>query len=139
MDCGRPSALPPAPATRYGGRPASMTAPAWPKYYPPAASASAAHQAPPGQGPDCPRGRRALRRRGITPETARRDIESSGRLGRHRYVVEGRWLGLVGRPRVQVRDQRHADILLGFVHLTCALSYRKSLNEYRYEGALGDG
>jgi hypothetical protein len=29
---------------------------------------------------------------------------------------------------MQVRDQRHADILLGFVHLTCALSCHKSLN-----------
>jgi hypothetical protein len=29
---------------------------------------------------------------------------------------------------VQVRDERHADILLGFVHLACALSCHKSLN-----------
>ena len=74
---------------------------------------------------------------GSPPRIARRDIESSGRLGRHRYVVEGSLAWLVGRPRVQVRDQRHADILLGFVHLTCALSYHKSLNEYRHEGAPG--
>lgn len=32
------------------------------------------------------------------------------------------------KATVQVRDQRHADILLGFVHLTCALSCHKSLN-----------
>jgi hypothetical protein len=43
-------------------------------------------------------------------------------------VVEGSLAWLVGCPRVQVRDQRHADILLGFVHLTCALSCHKSLN-----------
>jgi IS5 family transposase len=32
--------------------------------------------------------RRALRQRGITPRIARRGIESSERLGRHRWVVE---------------------------------------------------
>ena len=37
---------------------------------------------------DDPRCQRALRRRGITPRIARRGIESSGKLGRHRYVVE---------------------------------------------------
>ena len=40
------------------------------------------------KGYDYPRCRRALRRRGITPRIARRGIESSGKLGRHRYVVE---------------------------------------------------
>jgi hypothetical protein len=40
------------------------------------------------QGYDYPRCRRALRRRGIIPRLARRGIESSQRLGRHRYVVE---------------------------------------------------
>jgi hypothetical protein len=32
--------------------------------------------------------RTALRRRGITARTARKGIEPSGRLGRHRYVIE---------------------------------------------------
>jgi IS5 family transposase len=36
------------------------------------------------KGYDYPRCRRALRRRGITPRIARRGIESSQRLGRHR-------------------------------------------------------
>ena len=80
------------------------------------------------KGSDYPRGRRALRRRGITPEDRQaRHRVPSGRLGR-RYVVEGSLAWLVGCPRVQVRDERHADILLGFVHLACALSYLKSLN-----------
>jgi hypothetical protein len=65
---------------------------------------------------------------GITRRIARRGIESSGRLGRHRYVAQGSLAWLVGCPRVQVRDERHADILLGFVHLACALSCLKSLN-----------
>jgi IS5 family transposase len=36
------------------------------------------------KGYDYPRCRRVLRRRGITPRIARRGIESSQRLGRHR-------------------------------------------------------
>jgi transposase len=73
------------------------------------------------KGYDYPRCRRALRRRGITPRIARRGIESSQRLGRHRYVVERSLAWLVGYRRLQVRYERHADILLGFVQLACAL------------------
>src|SRR3712207_2829390 len=40
------------------------------------------------KGYDNPRVRRYLRRRGITARIARRGIESSERLGRHRWVVE---------------------------------------------------
>jgi transposase len=68
-----------------------------------------------------PRCRRALRQRGITPRIARRGIESSQRLGRHRYVVERSLAWLVGYRRLQVRYERRADILLGFVYLACAL------------------
>ena len=75
---------------------------------------------------DYPRCRQALRRRGITPRIARRGIESSQRLGRHRFVVE-RWLAwLVGYRRLQVRYERRADILLGFLLLACALICLKS-------------
>jgi transposase len=45
---------------------------------------------------DYPRRRWALRRRGTTPRIARRGIESSQRLGRHRYVVERSLAWLVG-------------------------------------------
>jgi transposase len=65
------------------------------------------------KGYDFPRGRQALRRRGITPRIARRGIESSQRLGRHRYVVERSLAWLVGYRRLQVRYERRADILLG--------------------------
>jgi hypothetical protein len=57
-----------------------------------------------------------LRRRGITPRIARRGIEPSQRLGRHRYVVERSLAWLVGYRRLQVRYERRADILLGFLH-----------------------
>jgi transposase len=80
------------------------------------------------KGYDYPRCRRALRRRGITPRIARRGIESSKRLGRHRYVVERSLAWLVGYRRLQVRYERRADILLGFLSLACALICLKSLN-----------
>jgi transposase len=83
-------------------------------------------QAPAGQGDDYPRCRRALRRRGITPRIARLGIEPRDRLGRHRYVVER---SLAGYRRLQVRHERHAEMLLGFLHLACALICLKALNQ----------
>jgi hypothetical protein len=44
---------------------------------------------------------------------ARRGIESSQRLGHHRYGVERSLAWLVGYRRLQVRYERRADILLG--------------------------
>ena len=41
------------------------------------------------KGYDYPKCRHVLRRRGITPRIARRGLESSQRLGRHRWKVEG--------------------------------------------------
>ena len=79
------------------------------------------------KGYDYPRCRRALRRRGITPRIARRGIESSQRLGSHRYVVERSLAWLVGYRRLQVRYERRADIVLGFVQLACVLICLNSL------------
>jgi transposase len=44
-----------------------------------------------------------LRRRGIRPRIARRRIESSTRLGRHRWTIErtGAWLGGFRRLRIR--------------------------------------
>jgi len=69
------------------------------------------------KGYDYLRCRRALRRCGITPRIARRGVESSQRLGRHRHVVERSLAWLVGYRRPQVRYERRADVLRGFVHL----------------------
>jgi transposase len=80
------------------------------------------------KGYDYPRCRKALRRRGITPRIARRGIEPRDKLGRYRYVVERSLAWLVGYRRLQVRYERRADILLGFLHLACALICLKALN-----------
>ena len=91
------------------------------------ASAQAATKLHLDKGYDYPRCRRALRRRGITPRIARRGVEPGDKLGRHRYVVERSLAWLVGHRRLQVRYERRADVLLGFVHLACALICLKQL------------
>jgi transposase len=73
------------------------------------------------KGYDARRCRAYLRRRGITARIARRGIESSHRLGRHRWRVERAlsWLGCY--RRLQVRWDRDAGRLFAFVLLACAL------------------
>ncbi len=70
---------------------------------------------------DFPACRRALRARGIASRIARRGIESSERLGRHRWVVERTQAWLLGFRRLGVRYERRADLLQGLLHLACAL------------------
>ena len=73
------------------------------------------------KGYDFPRCRKALRTRGITPRIARRGIESSERLGRHRWVVE-RTLSWINRfRRLKVRYERRDDVHQAFLDLGCAL------------------
>jgi hypothetical protein len=62
----------------------------------------------------CPQG-------GIVSRVARRGIEPSDKLGRHRDVVERSLVWLVGPRRLQVRHERRGDVLLGFLELACAL------------------
>jgi transposase len=65
--------------------------------------------------------RRYLRRRGIRPRIARRGIESSQRLGRHRWVIErtGAWLG--GFRRLRIRYDICDERFYAFVLLACWL------------------
>lgn len=70
---------------------------------------------------DSRRCRRALRRRGITPRIARREIESSARLGRHRWVVERTLAWFARFRRLAVRYERHSDTFAAFHHLAAAL------------------
>jgi transposase len=55
------------------------------------------------------------------PRIARRGIDSSERLGRHRWVVERSFAWLLGCRRLGVRYERRADLLHGFLHLASAL------------------
>jgi transposase len=63
----------------------------------------------------------ACQRRHIIPRLARRGIDSSQKLGRHRWVVE-RTLAWLGRfRRLVVRYERRADIHQAFLSLGCSL------------------
>lgn len=65
--------------------------------------------------------RRALRARGIIARIARRGIESSEKLGRHRWVVE-RTLSWFNRfRRLRIRYERRADIYMSFLRLACSV------------------
>ena len=70
---------------------------------------------------DIPRCRQALRRRHIRVRIARKDIDSSERLGHHRWVVERTLAWLNRYRRLTVRYERRADIHHAFLTLGCAL------------------
>ena len=74
------------------------------------------------KGYDFPRCRRFLRKRGIRARIARRGVESSEKLGRHRWVVVERTLAWLSRyRRLCVRYERRADIHESLLVLCCAL------------------
>ena len=83
--------------------------------------AKARHRAPARPYYDYPTCRQLLRRRGITPRIARRGVESTTRLGRHRWKVERSLAWLLANRRLTVRYERRPDILTAFLHLACAL------------------
>jgi IS5 family transposase len=65
--------------------------------------------------------REALRQRGIAPRIARRGLDSSERLGRHRWVAERTLAWLNRYRRLKVRYERLADVHQAFLSLGCAL------------------
>jgi IS5 family transposase len=73
------------------------------------------------KGYDFDRCRAACRKRGITPRIARRGIESSERLGQHRWVVERTLAWLARYRRLRVRYERLAEMHGAFLTLACAL------------------
>jgi IS5 family transposase len=79
------------------------------------------------KGYDFDRCRAACRKRGITPRIARRGVESSEKLGRHRWVVERTLAWLSRYRRLTVRYDRLAEIHLAFLTLGCALICWKRL------------
>ena len=80
------------------------------------------------KGYDIPRCRRALTQRHIRVRIARKGIDSSQRLGRHRWVVERTLAWLNHFRRLRVRDERRADIHQAFLTLGCALVCFKALS-----------
>lgn len=70
---------------------------------------------------DHPFCRQACRRRGITPRIARRGVDSSDKLGRHRWVSERTIAWLHRLRRLTIRYERRADIHHAFLVLGGAL------------------
>ncbi|MEH0658435.1 IS5 family transposase [Streptomyces stelliscabiei] len=65
--------------------------------------------------------RKWLRKRGIAPRIARRGVESSTRLGRHRWVVERTMSWLSGCRRLHRRYERKPEHFLGFTAIAVML------------------
>jgi IS5 family transposase len=80
------------------------------------------------KGYDFDRCRKALRKRGIIPRIARRGVESTERLGRHRWVVERTLAWLNHYRRLTIRYERKLDLHKAFLHLGCALVCWNYLN-----------
>lgn len=73
------------------------------------------------KGYDYRRCRRHLRKRGIASRIARRGVESTERLGRHRWVVERTHAWLAGFGKLRIRFERTLDTHLALLRLGCAI------------------
>ncbi|MGC5411273.1 IS5 family transposase, partial [Streptomyces sp. DT225] len=65
--------------------------------------------------------RKWLRNRNIVPRIARRGIESSQRLGRHRWTIERTVAWLAGCRRLRRRYERKAEHFLAFAGIAATL------------------
>ena len=65
--------------------------------------------------------RQACRRRGIAPRIARRGVETSQKLGRHRWVIERTFAWINRFRRLVTRYDRRSDIHYAFTALACSL------------------
>jgi transposase len=68
-----------------------------------------------------------LRRRGITVRIARKGIETSKKLGKHRWVIERSIAWLFGYHRLNTRYDRHANHFSAFLTLAATLTCYKKL------------
>lgn len=82
------------------------------------------------KGYDFKRCRLDLRARGITPRIARRGIESSQHLGKHRWVVERTFAWINQFRRLVVRYERHADLYLAFLVLAASIICFRTLERF---------
>lgn len=73
------------------------------------------------KGYDYPRCRRYLKKRGIFSRIARRGIESSERLGKHRWVVERTHGWFAGFGKLRIRFERRLDMHIALLKLAAAI------------------
>jgi transposase len=79
---------------------------------------------------DQPELRRWVRDRGIKVRIARKGVESSTKLGKHRWVIERCIAWLFGYRRLTIRYERKASHFLAFLTLGAALTCYKKLCEH---------
>jgi IS5 family transposase len=75
--------------------------------------------------------RESLARRGITARIARRGIESSEKLGRHRWVVERTHAWLAGFGKLRIRFERCLDTHVALLALACAVICSRFIEQFR--------
>ena len=68
-----------------------------------------------------------VRERGIRVRIARKGVESSEKLGKHRWVIERTMAWLTGYRRLTLRYERKANHFLAFLTLGAALTCYKKL------------
>jgi IS5 family transposase len=74
--------------------------------------------------------RRACHVRRIKPRIARRGVDRSDKLGRHRWVVERTLAWLNRFRRLTIRYERRADIHHAFLTLGCAIICFQQINRF---------
>jgi transposase len=65
--------------------------------------------------------RQACHRRGIAPRIARRGVETSQKLGRHRWVIERTFAWVNRFRRLVTRYERRSDIHHALIAFPCSL------------------
>ncbi|MFE5082085.1 transposase [Streptomyces mirabilis] len=98
----------------------------WAKLHPPVRSRRGPRRRRPGKlhadkGYDYAHLRRCLSKRGIGRRIARRGVETSQRLGRHRWTIERTMSWLAGCRRLHRRYERKAEHFLAFTSIACTL------------------
>lgn len=79
---------------------------------------------------DQPGLRHWIRNRGIGDRIARKGIEPSDTLGKHRWVIERTIAWLTGYRRLTIRYERKAEHFLAFLTLGAALICYKKLHKH---------
>jgi transposase len=70
-----------------------------------------------------------VRDQGIAVRIARKGIESSTKLGRHRWVIERTIAWLFGYRRLAIRYERHANLYCAFLTLAATITCFKKLRK----------
>jgi IS5 family transposase len=81
------------------------------------------------KGYDYARCRRYLRKRGITGRIARKGIESSERVGRHRWVVERTHAWFAGFGKLRIRFERSLDTHAALLSLAAAIMCSRFIDD----------